>query len=371
MTALHTDDHVGAIIWRWRSRLALTVRSPHPSAPERCEHLLTTMADDVERLASRFRDDSELAAVNRSAGRWTDVSWSFVAVLTAAITAAERTGGLVDPCLGHLVDAAGYRFWRDGVAGPRSASSRRGPDGMTEPRSESSRRGPDGTRPDRGPQRDPGRGPHRNPGRGPGLDRTRRHHAYRKARDGWQGIEVRPALRGARVRIPPGCQLDLGAIGKAWLADRLVERVVDGWGDDAIADMGGDVRAVGVSRPWTLAADPQLAGWRASVMSVSDAGLATSGVGRRRWRTTEGVLAHHIIDPRTGRPAATPWWTASVLAADAKDANAAATAAVVLGDAAPEWLDAAALDAWLVPAPDQPAASARRIGRWPSGEGQR
>jgi thiamine biosynthesis lipoprotein len=169
------------------------------------------------------------------------------------------------------------------------------------------------------------------------------------------------------VRIPACCQLDLGAVGKAWLADRLVERVVDGWGWDAVADMGGDIRAVGVTRPWNIAADPQLDGWPPTVMSVTDAGLATSGVGRRRWRTTADGQAHHIIDPRTGKPAATPWWTASVLAADAKDANAAATAAIVLGDAAPGWLDAAALDAWLVPAPDHPA-TARRIGRWPSDE---
>jgi thiamine biosynthesis lipoprotein len=57
----------------------------------------------------------------------------------------------------------------------------------------------------------------------------------------------------------------------------------------------------------------------------------------RRWATAAGEL-HHILDPRTGRPANSPWATASVAAASCVDANTASTAAIVLGDAAPAWL---------------------------------
>jgi thiamine biosynthesis lipoprotein len=181
----------------------------------------------------------------------------------------------------------------------------------------------------------------------------------------WQRIEVRPGLGGAQVRIPKGCQLDLGAIAKAWLADHLAERLVDGWDFDAIANMGGDIRAVGLSQAWTIEADPQLDGWPPMAMTVTDSGLATSGQGLRRWTTPSGGIGHHIIDPRTGRPAATPWWTASVLAADARDANTASTAAMVLGHSAADWLTAHGLDAWLVPAPGHDRTEARVLGRWP------
>ena len=64
------------------------------------------------------------------------------------------------------------------------------------------------------------------------------------------------------------------------------------------------------------------------------AGSPRSSTAVRRWRTDAGD-AHHILDPHTGRPAVTPWRTVTVAAATCFDANVAATAAIVLGDAAP------------------------------------
>jgi thiamine biosynthesis lipoprotein len=57
----------------------------------------------------------------------------------------------------------------------------------------------------------------------------------------------------------------------------------------------------------------------------------------RRWRTAAGDY-HHIVVPRTGRPARGPWSTVSVAAASCLDANAASTASIVLGSDAPDWL---------------------------------
>jgi thiamine biosynthesis lipoprotein len=67
----------------------------------------------------------------------------------------------------------------------------------------------------------------------------------------------------------------------------------------------------------------------------------------RRWRAA-GAEHHHIVDPRTGRSAREIWRTASVAAASCVDANAASTAAIVLGDAAPGWLERTGLSARLV-----------------------
>ena len=57
---------------------------------------------------SRFRADSELTAVNRSASEAVIVSSTFARVLRVALAAAARTDGLVDPTLGGAVEAAGY-----------------------------------------------------------------------------------------------------------------------------------------------------------------------------------------------------------------------------------------------------------------------
>ena len=75
--------------------------------------------------------------------------------------------------------------------------------------------------------------------------------------------------------------------------------------------------------------------------------IYTSSTTVRRWRTECGE-AHHILDPATGEPASTPWQCVSVAAISCVDANTAATAAIVLGAAAPAWLEERALPARLV-----------------------
>ena len=93
----------------WRTHLSLSVRdNDRPGLQHNLHRLLTTEVARLDALASRFREDSELSAVNRGAGEWVDVSWRFVTVLTACLDAARATGGLVDPSLGQAIKAAGY-----------------------------------------------------------------------------------------------------------------------------------------------------------------------------------------------------------------------------------------------------------------------
>jgi FAD:protein FMN transferase len=61
-----------------------------------------------DRMFSRFRADSELSRVNRTAGVVIKVSPSFAAMVEVALRAARETDGLVDPTLGAAVEAAGY-----------------------------------------------------------------------------------------------------------------------------------------------------------------------------------------------------------------------------------------------------------------------
>jgi thiamine biosynthesis lipoprotein len=74
---------------------------------------------------------------------------------------------------------------------------------------------------------------------------------------------------------------------------------------------------------------------------------------------------HHIVDPRTGLPAAGPWRTASVAAATCAEANAAATAAIVAGEQAVPWLATQGLPARLV----GHDGSVRLVGGWPATAG--
>ena len=92
---------------------------------------------------------------------------------------------------------------------------------------------------------------------------------------------------------------------------------------------------------------------------------------RRRPRHLEHVGAalerrrprvHHIVDPASGLPAAERWRTVSVAAASCVDANGAATAAIVMGEAAAAWLDGMGLAARLV----RPDGSVTSTSRWPA-----
>ena len=80
---------------------------------------------------------------------------------------------------------------------------------------------------------------------------------------------------------------------------------------------------------------------------LGSGGLATSSTLTRAWRRGE-LAVHHIVDPSTGRPASGPWRTVSVAAASCVDANTAATAAIVRGSGAGEWLQQFGLPARLV-----------------------
>ena len=164
--------------------------------------------------------------------------------------------------------------------------------------------------------------------------------------------------------MPAGCSLDLGATAKAAGADRAAALIAERLDVGVLVSLGGDVATAG---------DAPAGGWPVrtgvSTLSATEAdetimlgggGLATSSPGVRRWRRG-GVEQHHIVDPRTGRPAATRWQAVTVAAPRCLDANTAATAAIVLGDSALRWLGGTGWPARLV----DDDGTVHRLGGWP------
>ena len=95
-------------------------------------------------------------------------------------------------------------------------------------------------------------------------------------------------------------------------------------GSGVLVSLGGDVAVAGPASAggWPIRiADDHAAslGDAGPTVSVQLGGLASSGTAVRRWRSG-GVEVHHVIDPRSGRPAPTPWRTVSVAAASCVDA---------------------------------------------------
>jgi len=150
--------------------------------------------------------------------------------------------------------------------------------------------------------------------------------------------------RGAVVRRPRGLRFDLDGVGKGWLADRALDRL-DGY-QAAVVDADGDVAIrLGPDAAWSFGiADPRLDGHDLEVLELTTRdesrdradgrfGLATSGTSVHRW-DRGATPSHHLIDPRTRRPAVTDVIQATVLARTARHAEALAKSAVILGSAA-------------------------------------
>jgi thiamine biosynthesis lipoprotein len=188
-----------------------------------------------------------------------------------------------------------------------------------------------------------------------------------RAVPGWR--QVRLDEQSRLLTLPLGVNLDLGATAKAWAADRSAARLAGALGCGVLVGLGGDIAVAG---------PPPEGGWRirvqdvtgrpedpppgpAAVVAIQGGGLATSSTTARRWRRGGDVL-HHILDPRTGLPAAVYWRTVSVAAATCVDANTASTAAIIRGPQALDWLSNLGLPARLV----DTAGNVRTVGGWPA-----
>ncbi len=252
--------------------------------------------DAFDRACSRFRTDSELARVNAARGKRVAVGPLLLEALSVAVDAARTSGGLVDPTVGRSLRTSGYDSTFTVVAAR---------DGRT-------------------------------------------FRASFSAAPGWQCIEL--DQDAATVRVPAGVELDLGATAKALVCDRVAAAAATVAGG-VLVGLGGDIAVAGMAPaggwPVRIADDhaAPLDGQGPTVALVSG-GLATSSTTVRRWRSGTAEL-HHLVDPRTGRPARSEWRTISVAARSCVDANVASTAAFLLDDA-PSWLETHRLPARLV-----------------------
>lgn len=143
------------------------------------------------------------------------------------------------------------------------------------------------------------------------------------------------SLEGHQLHRIPGCDFDLGGIAKGWACDRAVE-----WGMAQVVSAGGDLRS---AHPDTIASVEDPAGNDVVRLHVGRGALATSSIGRRRWRVG-GTEVSHLIDPRTMEPVVTPVLSATVLAETAADAESGAKGMLLRGIDGLAW---AAEQSWI------------------------
>jgi FAD:protein FMN transferase len=249
-----------------------------PDLQQRVDALLVDVNDHM----STFQQDSVLSRFNRApAGQWISVSEPLVEVVDASLALSLASDGAFDVTVGPLVNLWGF-------------------------------------------------GPDRRPPEAPSPEAI----GAVSERVGYRYLDVRrspPAMRKHRDTY-----VDLSAIAKGYGVDRLADALVD-WGCSSnLVEIGGDLRA-GAAKPdgtsWRVGVevpDPDAFSLVQRVLAAESISLATSG-DYRNYAEWAGERAHHIIDPRTGRPAISSLKSVTVLHPSAMWADGYATLLHVLG----------------------------------------
>ncbi len=249
-------------------RLHVACRPDRAGRADRDLQFVAARIEAWARRLTRFNPDSDLCALNRQPGApHTSVRPTLCAVLRRSQSVAERTEGIVDV----------------GLLAARLAAE-------------------DGSDPPPTPAR-------------------------------WT---LRSQGRGGVVHREGPVRFDLDGVGKGWIADRALA-LLSGY-PAALVDADGDIAVrLDAAHPWQLAvADPRHDDEDLAILVLEASrrmgrlGVATSGTSVHRWPHASGGR-HHLIDPRTGRPAVTDVVQATVVAESALAAESLAKAIVISG----------------------------------------
>jgi thiamine biosynthesis lipoprotein len=164
---------------------------------------------------------------------------------------------------------------------------------------------------------------------------------------GYRWLELRAAPPAARKQRVP-LELDVNGIAPGYAVDRIAAALTAAGLPDHLVEIGGEVMAGGHradGSPWRVAVEMPIAGDRRPYtgLALSNLAVSTSGDYRERRTLTDGRVAGHTLDPRTGEPVMHNLASVTVVHASAAQADAYATALLVLG-------------------PEQGAALAERLG---------
>jgi thiamine biosynthesis lipoprotein len=244
--------------------------------------ILATL-EQVDRLASTWRDDSELSRFNASQNLdWIDTSSEFCEAIERTLEISRLTDGAFDVTVGPLVNLWGF-----------------------------------------GPEGDAARQP-------PAQDRL----SAVMAAVGYEGLQTRceaPAVKKQSV----GVYVDLSGWAKGYAVDKVATLLDQSALKDYLVEIGGELRVRGHNAEglkWAVAIETPSTTRRLphSVLRLTNTGIATSG-DYRNYFEYDGEVFSHTIDARNGRPVSHALAAVTVVHPSTAFADAMATALLVLG----------------------------------------
>ncbi|WP_297107043.1 FAD:protein FMN transferase [uncultured Devosia sp.] len=238
---------------------------------------LQAAVDDVDAQMSTWKPASDLMRLNAApVGEWLAVPRQLAALLQLGLDIGRASGGAFDVGMGDAVTAWGF--------------------------------GPEGAAPER--------------------IRTAMSAVRRPAHEILE-------IHGDHVRKSAALALDLNGIAKGHGVDRLAETLRDHGIADGLVGIDGEMRAMGLrldGDAWIIAVEAPDPKRRVpqSILTLEDAAVATSG-DYRHWVEVQGQRLSHTMDPRRGAPLTASPASVTVIARTCAEADAWATALMVLG----------------------------------------
>ena len=261
----------------------VTVLAPDSRTGAKCVEAALAEIRKVDDLMSDYKEDSEISRVNKGAfGRPVEVGESTFEVIRRSIEFSRLTDGAFDITIGPLVQLF-RKAKNDGIAP------------------------------------------------------TPEQIADAKTRVGYEKLILNDADHTVRFTVE-GMSLDLGGIGKGYAVDKAIEAAQKLGASGAMVDLGGHVRCFGTPpkgrEKWIIGLqDPNIDDFGGSgillKLQVSDTAIITSG-DYQQFAIIDGKKQSHIIDRRTGK-GAEGLSSVTIIAPNATDADALATAVSVLG----------------------------------------
>lgn len=253
-------------------------RDADVSVDEALEHCMD-MAARYEALLSATREGSDVWRINHSSGEPVTVDPETYELIEKALHYSEISGGLFDPAIGALSSLWDFSGGSDEV--PDTAD----------------------------------------------ISRCLEHID--------PGNIVLAGDKNAIYIKDPDVYIDLGGIAKGYIADRMKESLEEDRVRSAIINLGGNVLTigekpdgsafnVGIRKPFGAANETS------SVIEVRGRSVVTSGIYERYFRK-DGVLYHHILDPRTGYPADTGLYSVTIVSDSSVDGDAFSTICLLMG----------------------------------------
>ena len=140
--------------------------------------------------------------------------------------------------------------------------------------------------------------------------------------------------KGTAYLMRPGMRVDLGALAKGYIADKVKAVLLDRGVESGVIDLGRNILLIGEKpgeAPFSIGIQsPTDAGNLLRVLSLRDRSLVTSGT-YERYFERDGVRYHHVLDPFTGFPADRGLLAVTVLSSSSLWGDGLSTACLLLG----------------------------------------